>query len=88
MPSNYAPIKKIEGIMHLLIIRDPENPQYDQYVLPPGNLAIHEAIEFVDATIKRIKEERLEDYMYEDLAVPLEAAGFTWPMVDECNETW
>lgn len=74
--------------MHLLIIRSADDGQYDQYICPPATMTLQQAIVFVDALLKQIKEEFPGCYQFEDLAIPLEEAGFTWPMIDSCTETW
>lgn len=75
--------------MNVIRINSENGAEYDIYLVPPPEMTLEDAVDFIDKSIRDIKVRHEDEALiFEDLQEPLTLAGFTSPNIVDCEEVW
>jgi hypothetical protein len=78
-----------QATAHLIRIVDAEGDcEYDTIVVSPSGMALEQAVELVDSSLRRVKDDDPDGFVFSELKTELEQHGFKIATITTANEDW
>lgn len=74
--------------MNLLRLRDESNPLYDILLEYPDSLTSLQAVDIVDAAVRKVKVANPEEFLFCDLVEELAPSGISQVVAVSATESW